>query len=432
MASEILGLFTTPDQYNLMQQQATDARALQYAQLNPFQRAEMSLYRGGAGLGGAIGGIFGMQDPQLRMISQRQQLSQGLDMSDPNSIMQVAQQAAELGDMQFATTLAEYGRNAAAELAKTRASIATAKKAELTIEQENKLRDELAALGPNPTQSDIIATVSKYGSPERVLATLSTAATTRESIEARKDIEKERLLAREAEQKAKAEQREQELKLEHERKLEALREKFASQKEIEREKLDYKKQVAEEKKAQEEEKKANKTLTAGLQVKEDEDLKLIDSYQAQQKALASPIKMLTPDPKTKKPPLVLGPLQNRKYELANFRSKSTPESRAYAELGSAVKTAVNIQADAAKGVQTDRDIIRFSKALIDAYGNNDTQATLEALKRFNGAIKDAEVKTKQIIESRRKSQGVQPYFGQEQPATGTSTPKRVKFMDLPK
>ncbi len=38
MASEILGLFTTPDQYNLMQQQATDARALQYAQLNPFQR----------------------------------------------------------------------------------------------------------------------------------------------------------------------------------------------------------------------------------------------------------------------------------------------------------------------------------------------------------------------------------------------------------
>ncbi len=432
MASEILGLFTTPVQYNLRQQQATDARALQYAQLSPFQRAEMSLYRGGAGLGGAIGGIFGMQDPQLRMISQRQQLSQGLDMSDPNSIMQVAQQAAELGDMQFATTLAEYGRNAAAELAKTRASIATAKKAELTIEQENKLRDELAALGPNPTQSDIIATVSKYGSPERVMATLSTAATTRESIEARKDIEKERLLAREAEQKAKAEQREQELKLEHERRLEALREKFASQKEIEREKLDFKKQLADEKKAQEDEKKANKTLTAGLQVKEDEDLKLIDNYQAQQKALRPSILALTPDPKTKKPPLVLGPIQNRKYELANLRGASTPESRAYEALGSAVKTAVNIQADAAKGVQTDRDIIRFSQALIDAYGKNDTQATLAALNRFNAAIKDAEVKTKQIIESRRKSQGVQPYFGQEQPATGTSTPKRVKFMDLPK
>ena len=432
MASEILGLFTTPDQYNLMQQQATDAKALQYAQLNPFQRAEMSLFRGGAGLGNAIGGIFGMQDPQLRMISQRQQLSQGLDMSDPNSIMQVAQQAAELGDMQFATTLAEYGRNAAAELAKTRASIATAKKAELTIEQENKLRDELAALGPNPTQSDIIATVSKYGSPERVLATLSTAATTRESIDARRDIAEQNRIAREQEQKDRAAQREQEAEIAHKNRLAEIAARGADKKEIEKEKLEFKREQAELKRKEEQEKKENKTLTAGLQVKEDEDLKLIDNYQAQQKALRPSILALTPDPKTKKPPLVLGPIQNRKYELANLRGASTPESRAYEALGSAVKTAVNIQADAAKGVQTDRDIIRFSQALIDAYGKNDTKATLEALQRFNAAIKDAEVKTKQIIESRRKSQGVQPYFGKEQPATGTSTPKRVKFMDLPK
>jgi hypothetical protein len=123
MASEILGLFTTPDQYNLMQQQATDARALQYAQLSPFQRAEMSLYRGGAGLGGAIGGIFGMQDPQLRMISQRQQLSQGLDMTNPQSIMQVAQQAADMGDMQFATALADYARKASVDIATEQAKL---------------------------------------------------------------------------------------------------------------------------------------------------------------------------------------------------------------------------------------------------------------------------------------------------------------------
>ncbi len=381
-----------------MQQQATDAKALQYAQLNPFQRAEMSLFRGGAGLGNAIGGIFGMQDPQLRMISQRQQLSQGLDMSDPNSIMQVAQQAAELGDMQFATTLAEYGRNAAAELAKTRASIATAKKAELTIEQENKLRDELAALGPNPTQSDIIATVSKYGSPERVLATLSTAATTRESIDARRDIAEQNRIAREQEQKDRAAQREQEAEIAHKNRLAEIAARGADKKEIEKEKLEFKREQAELKRKEEQEKKENKTLTAGLQVKEDEDLKLIDNYQAQQKALRPSILALTPDPKTKKPPLVLGPIQNRKYELANLRGSSTPESRAYEALGSAVKTAVNIQADAAKGVQTDRDIIRFSQALIDAYGKNDTKATLEALQRFNAAIKDAEVKTKQIIE----------------------------------
>jgi hypothetical protein len=432
MASEILGLFTTPDQYNLMQQQLAEKQAMDYAQLSPFQRAETNLFMGGRQLGGLVGRMLGGADPQLQLISQRQQLSQGLDMTDPNAIMQIAQQAAQLGDTQFATALANYARDAANELAKTRASTATAQKAELTIAQENKLREELAALGPNPTQSDIIATVSKYGSPERVLATLSTAATTRESIEARKDIEKERLLAREQEQKDKAAQREKELEIQHQNKMDALRQQGADRAALELERQNFKREQDELKRKEEQEKKENKTLTAGLQVKEDEDLKLIDSYQAQQKALRPSILALTPDPKTKKPPLVLGPIQNRKYELANLRGASTPESRAYEALGSAVKTAVNIQADAAKGVQTDRDIIRFSQALIDAYGKNDTQATLAALNRFNAAIKDAEVKTKQIIESRRKSQGVQPYFGQEQPATGTSTPKRVKFMDLPK
>ena len=159
MASEILGLFTTPDQYNLMQQQATDARALQYAQLNPFQRAEMSLYRGGAGLGNAIGGIFGMQDPQLRMISQRQQLSQGLDMSNPDAIMQAAQQAADLGDMQFATVLADYGRKAASELAlaqqRTREGRAAATPKELQIAQARaELLDRQAQIEALPDSEE--------------------------------------------------------------------------------------------------------------------------------------------------------------------------------------------------------------------------------------------------------------------------------------
>lgn len=117
MASEILGLFTTPNQYNLTQDQMAQQQALQYAQLNPFQRAETSLFMGGRQLGGALGRIFGIEDPQLKLISQRQQLSQGLDMTDPNNIMRVAEQAAQLGDMQFATTLADYARKAQVDIA---------------------------------------------------------------------------------------------------------------------------------------------------------------------------------------------------------------------------------------------------------------------------------------------------------------------------
>ena len=416
--------------YRMQQQEALDDRALLFARMTPFQRAEMSLFRGGANLASGLGSLLGVEDPQLRMISQRQQLSQGLDVSNPDAILQRAQQAAELGDMQFATVLADYARKAAEDIAKMRAQTATAAKTELTVQQETQLRDELAKLGPNPAQEDVIAVVAKYGSPERVLSTMTTAATTRESIAARKDIAEQNRLEREQAAKDRAAQRERELEEQHQRNLALLREKNAAKQELEREKLDYKRELADEKKRQEEEKKENKTLTAGLQVKEDEDLKLVDSYAAQQKTLAPAIKALTPDPKTKKPFLTLGAIQNRKYELANAMGRSTAESRAYENLQSAIKTAVNIQTDAAKGVQTDRDVLRFAEALIAAYGRNDTQATLQALQRFNAAAKDAEVKTKQIIESRRKSQGVKPYYGGE-PSAQPSAPKRVKFMDLP-
>ena len=430
MANEMLGLFTTPEDYQLRQQQAAQNRALQFAQLDPFERAAYGIYKGAGQLGGIVGRMFGGEDPQLKLISQRQQLSQGLDVSNPDAILQRAQQAAEMGDMQFATVLADYARKAAEDIAKMRAQTATAAKTELTVQQETQLRDELAKLGPNPAQEDVIAVVAKYGSPERVLSTMTTAATTRESIAARKDIAEQNRLEREQAAKDRAAQRERELEEQHQRNLALLREKNAAKQELEREKLDYKRELADEKKRQEEEKKENKTLTAGLQVKEDEDLKLVDNYVAQQKTLAPALAALTPDRKTGKRLLELGPLKNRKYELANIRGRSTDESRAYENLQSAIKTAVNIQTDAAKGVQTDRDVLRFADALIAAYGKNDTEATLQALKRFNAAAKDAEVKTKQIIESRRKSQGVKPYYGGE-PSAQPSAPKRVKFMDLP-
>jgi hypothetical protein len=181
MASEILGLFTSPDDYRAMQNQQTRNEALQYAQLTPFQRAEMSLYSGGRQLGGAGAQLFGMQDPQLRMISQRQALSQGIDPSDPESIMQAAQKAAELGDQQFALTLADYGRKAQSDLAlvqqrtKEGRAAATPKelqiagaKAELMdrIEQIKQLPDspeKTRALGIAQNTLDSLQTVARQG-----------------------------------------------------------------------------------------------------------------------------------------------------------------------------------------------------------------------------------------------------------------------------
>jgi hypothetical protein len=441
MASEILGLFTSPEMYQQQQDLMMQRQAAELAQLDPYQSIRYGATRAGQQFGRGLAGLLGAEDPQLRMISARQSVLGGLDLSNPEAIFSAARQLSGMRDPQGALALADYARKTQENLARTEASVATAEKARLTMSQEIKLRDELAKLPANASQDDVISVLSKYGSPERVLAALSVAATTRESIEARKDIAAENRAAREQEVKARLEQREAELKdreeqrmrelqVQHENRMEQLRQQNAARADLERERQDYKREVADEKKAREEEKKDAKTLSAGLQVKEDDDLKLIDSYKSQQKALSPVIAALTPDPKTGVRLLELGPLKNRSYEAANLMGRSTVQSRAYENLRSAVDTAVNIQVSAEKGVQTDRDVLRFAQALVGAYGKNDTKATLEALKRFNSAIKDAEVKTRQIIESRRKSQGVKPYFEGEAPTSG-GTKRVVKYNEIP-
>ena len=117
MASEILGLFTTPEQYQQAQRQAQEAEALQYAKLDPMSQAQYGFYRAGQQIGGAIGGALGGEDPQLKLISQRQQLASQLDPTNLDTYKLVAQDAANRGDTQFAMAVADAGRQAAVQIA---------------------------------------------------------------------------------------------------------------------------------------------------------------------------------------------------------------------------------------------------------------------------------------------------------------------------
>jgi len=105
MASDIAGLFTTPEQYKLAQQQAQQAQAIQYANLDPMARANYGVYRAGQQLAGTIGGALGGQDPQLQKISQRQQLIGMIDPSNPDSYSQAIEAALRGGDQEAAYLL---------------------------------------------------------------------------------------------------------------------------------------------------------------------------------------------------------------------------------------------------------------------------------------------------------------------------------------
>ena len=165
-----------------------------------------------------------------------------------------------------------------------------------------------------------------------------------------------------------------------------------------------------------------RALPASLQKEEGKDLEAIDTYTGQVQALTPALDALTPDAKGARK-LELGPLKNAKYEAQLLAGNSTPEARAYEGLKSAVDTAVNLQVSAEKGVQTDKDVLRFAKALIASYGRNDTEATYQALKRYQDAIVGAQERTRGRLESRRKSQGVDPYYVGET----AQQPKRIKL-----
>jgi len=120
MAEIVQSLFgISPEMYQQSQQARADQQALQYAQLTPFQQANYAIGRGANMLGGAIGGALGGQDPQLALITARQQISKQINYADPASIAKGVDMLSQAGDTQGAMMLADVARKAASEQALT-------------------------------------------------------------------------------------------------------------------------------------------------------------------------------------------------------------------------------------------------------------------------------------------------------------------------
>jgi hypothetical protein len=415
MADSIMGgLFgITPEAYQAQQNRQALAQSAELGQLDPFASARTSLIYGGRQLAGALGA----QDPQLQRISQFQNLASQADLTSPQGYATLGQQLIQSGDTGRGMALIQQGQKLSQELAQARLATAQTQKAELSIAQEEKLRTKLANLGPNATQADILRTVTEFGSPDKILAVLESSNKAREGNETRLQIaegqQKTQLQiaqqAAEARIEAARTQGATALQIAQMRQDSALT--IANlQNEFKLSNLDFKKQLF-----------ANQPLKPALQKSEDEDFKAIDNLKNQVTSLEPVIQTLQINPQTGRAPLELGPINNKKYELANATSNSTPESRAYANLERAIQNATNLKTEAAKGVQTDKDVLRFANEFIAAYGKNDTKTTLESLNNFVGAAKKAQVTTLDGIERRRSSQGISAYGGGRTPSPSTGS-----------
>ena len=405
MADNIVaGLFgMNPQMYGEQQRVGALQEGISLAQLNPAARGAALTYGGAKGLGSAIGGAMGIEDPQLKLISARNTIAQQIDQTNPESILKGAQMLAQAGDQQGAMALAQYARQAQSEMALVQqrkaaeqASLATTAKTQLSIKQEEQLRDELSKLPQNASQDDVLSIVTKYGSPDKVLAALQASADRTATNTARAEAAQ---LANQARIDA--------AKVAADAKIEAARMAGATALQIAQMRADSAKEL----RTLTASLKGPKVLAPGLQKEEDKELELVDSLTARESSLAPAIASLTPDPKTGKPPLELGPVNNLRYQAQNAAGNSTVESRNYAALQRSVQEATNLKTDAAKGVQTDKDVLRFANELIAAFGGNDTKTTLEALSNFSKSTAKAKENAQKRIDSRRVSQGVEPYYG---------------------
>jgi hypothetical protein len=160
MASEILGLFTSPEMYRRQQDLMMQKQAAELAQLDPYQNVRFSAIRAGQQFGTGLAGLLGAEDPQLRMISARQSVLGGLDLGNPDSILTAARQLANAGDQQGALALADYARKAQADAALVAQRQREGRAA--AVPQAVQIAEARARL-----QSDIKALKAAPASPER-------------------------------------------------------------------------------------------------------------------------------------------------------------------------------------------------------------------------------------------------------------------------
>jgi len=204
MAENIVaGLFgLNPQMYGEQQRRSALSEGIALAQLDPAARGAAMTYAGARGLGNAIGGALGAEDPQLKMISARNAITQQIDQTDPESILKGAQMLAQAGDQQGAMALAQYARQAQSDVAQTkqRQAAALASEAQAARERQQATPNDIQIANEIATLEDALSRVEDLpADPERTraknllttrLAELRRLTTKGEKADTKTDIQK--------------------------------------------------------------------------------------------------------------------------------------------------------------------------------------------------------------------------------------------------
>lgn len=107
VTDSVMGLFTTPEQYNQALQQQSLQSAMDMAKLSPIESARVAANVGGAQMFRGLAGMLGAEDPMMKLQSLRAQAMQGVDPNKPEDLAKAAQILAQAGDQQGAFQLSQ-------------------------------------------------------------------------------------------------------------------------------------------------------------------------------------------------------------------------------------------------------------------------------------------------------------------------------------
>lgn len=164
------------------------SQAYKFAQLSPFERANMALYQSGAGIARGTGQLLG-GDEQLNRATALRQLAGQFDLTTPEGLQQFASAASQIdprvamqasAEAQRRQVLALEGTKTQADIAKTELDI---KANERKIAQDEKLRAELNAIPSNATDEQILSVFRKYGNPDVVVRALEASSVKKAALE---------------------------------------------------------------------------------------------------------------------------------------------------------------------------------------------------------------------------------------------------------
>jgi hypothetical protein len=183
--AEIVGsLFGVSPEQVQRQRQATDtANAFRFAQLDPLQQAQMSIYQGSAGLGRAAQGLLG-GDPELEKISKIKQLSSQFDLTTGEGARQFAQALQPFAPQEAMMAVREADRLDQAGLTRKKTT-ADIELQERKVSQDEKLREALSKLPENATDAQYLQVFRQFGSPDQQARAIEAAAARRERLAAK-------------------------------------------------------------------------------------------------------------------------------------------------------------------------------------------------------------------------------------------------------